>query len=159
MVHVPNARRLVAACAGAVVLLDVNGVAFAARNTALPAPDPAVAIDLAIPQGACVVTDATAFLVNANRLDADSASCPDVVDPLGSTLSLNHGHQPSSDLPDSSLAVRALLSDLERADYLILSGMVPSRWPWTPTISSYIQTHFVQIPVAGAVVFERRAPE
>ncbi|MGH9126999.1 MAG: phospholipid carrier-dependent glycosyltransferase [Acidimicrobiales bacterium] len=159
VVHAPHARGLVAACVGAVVMFNVNGVAFAARKTALPAPDPADAIDLVIPKGACVVTDAPALLVNANRFDARSTSCPDGVDPLGTTLSLNHGHHPSSELPDSSPAVRAVLSDLSRADYIILSGMASSRWPWTPTVVGYIQTNFVQMVVPGAVVFERRPHE
>jgi hypothetical protein len=151
-------RGLVMGAVALAAAINLNGVAFAARQTTIPAPDPAAVVDLTIPVGACVVSDTTAFLVNANRFEASSPSCPDVVDPLGATLALNDGRRPSGDLPDSSPAVQGLLSDLARADFLILSDDVTERWPWTPTVAQYIESNFVVVPVAGPLVYQRIGP-
>lgn len=151
-------RGVVMGAVALVAAINLNGVAFAARQTTIPALDPADVVDLTIPAGACVVSDTSAFLVNANRFNASSPSCPDLVDPLGATLALNDGRRPSEDLPDSSPAVQALLSDLARADYLILSEDVADRWPWTPTVSQYIGSNFVLVPVAGPLVYQRTGP-
>jgi hypothetical protein len=151
---------VVAVALGAVLVINVNGAFFAARQTDVPAIDARVSVDRAIPAGACVVTDVTAYVVNANRFDDSPRSCPDVVDALGMTLALNHGRRPTSDLPATSVVVQTWLSDLSRCDYLILSGDTPERLPWTPAIAQYVQTHFIALPVTGlgGVTIYQRIP-
>lgn len=137
-------------------LLIFNGVSFAARQTDTPASDPAATIDAIIPAGACVVTDTTAYLVNANRFGASSSSCPVIVDPLGTTLTLNHGERPTASLAPTSVAVETWLVYFHRADFLILSDAASTRIPLTPVIADYVTDNFDQIDITGARIFERK---
>lgn len=137
-------------------ILIINGMAFAARQTQAPAADPAVTIDAVIPSGACVVTDTTAYLVNANRFAASSSSCPLIVDALGTTLSLDHGMRPAASLPAGSVVVRTWLHYFQHADFLILSDAAPTRIPWTPAVAMYVNANFDQIDIGGARILERK---
>jgi len=154
------ARRLtpavVVAALAAVAIANWDGATLAARETHAPADDPAATIDAVVPVGACVLTDTTALLVNANRFDLPSRSCPDVVDPLAVTFILNHGRRPGATLADTSPTVRTWLAYLSHADFLILSDSPAIRLPWTPTVVAYLTSHFVRLHVAGLQIFQAK---
>lgn len=120
------------------------------------AGDPALAIDAAIPPGACAISDAPILLVSANRYLASRPGCPAVVDPEGTLLALSAGGpRPTSATEVPGLA-RIWHRWLARAEFFVESGTDARRVPWTPGLSRWFSHRFIRLPDPGASVYVRR---
>lgn len=153
------ARRLPAAVAALVVLLVValaiGEIDFDVAATK-GAGNPALAIDAAIPPGACAISDAPILLVSANRYLANRPGCPAVVDPEGTLLALSVG----APRPASAAKVPGLAAIwrrwLARAEFFVESGTDARRVPWTAGLASWFAHRFIRLPDPGASVYVRR---
>jgi len=113
-----------------------------------------------IPPGACVVTDAAALTLTANRFVSDVPGCPLLVDSIGTDYGLSHGRDPSTGAAAYPALVAVWRNALERAQYVWLSGREAHRVPWTPALRAYFRQHFSQIMGHDAEhgLFQRKGP-
>lgn len=151
-------RGLVVASLGALVVgsccLAVGEVRY--DNTLLQTTgDPSLAIDLAIPQGSCAVSDAVILLVEANRTSEGSANCPPLVDATGIWLATAPKQQPLGCAAIDPSLVSEWQSMLAQADFFVESGSAQSRVPWTVGLKAWFNANFRHIPDPGAQVFVR----
>jgi alpha-1,2-mannosyltransferase len=142
----PAARRVLAGALGFIVI--AIGVFQANELSGLRAPDvyPDQAV---IPPGSCVLTDEISMVVAANRFTAAAPGCPDVLDSLAQTLVLSNGVSVQGGAASLPNVVAAWQSLLGKADYVWLSPTNARRIPWTPGLSSWFGTHFIQLSTPG----------
>ncbi|MGH3251040.1 MAG: phospholipid carrier-dependent glycosyltransferase [Trebonia sp.] len=136
------ARRALAAVV-AVVIFAIAGIE--ARELA-PAHVPAspASVSALIPAGSCLVADQVSFAIAANRFEAPSPGCPDVVDSLAATLALSGGlsPQPHGGAGQVPGVVPAWEKIFAQARYVWLQGGSSARIPWTPALRSWFSGHF-----------------
>ena len=147
------ARRLAPVVGG----LIVAGVAVTAvRNVAWNphAYDPGPGIAARIPAGACVVTDAPALAIVADRFVPARAGCPANVDPFFTWLVADPKHPPPQTSATPPVLVRTWQDWLAAANYLVLSPD-PFRIPWTPTLRTWVDGNFELVSSADVVVYRR----
>ena len=153
------ARRLPLAAAACVVILVaalvVGEIDFDVAATK-GAGNPALAIDTAIPPGACAISDAPILLVSANRYLANRPGCPAVVDPEGTLLALSAG-RPRPASPAKVPGLAAIWHRwLARSEFFVESGTDVRRVPWTPGLATWFAHRFIRLPDPGASVYVRR---
>jgi hypothetical protein len=105
----------------------------------------------AIPPGACVIGDEISFLLTADRFVSNVPDCPLLVDSIGTDYALSHGLQPSTGAAKVKALTDVWKVNLERAQYVWLSGREGHRVPWTPQLRSYLRTHFTRIIPGGGI--------
>jgi hypothetical protein len=134
------ARRVVAA-AVAVIILAIAGVE--ARELA-PAHVPASPANVSalVPAGSCLVADQVSFAIAANRFEAPSPGCPDLIDSLAVTLALSGGASPQGGAGQAPKVVAGWEAIFGQARYVWLSGGASARIPWTPALQSWFSAHF-----------------
>ena len=146
-----SAARIRQGLIGVLALALVLLAAFQAREiSGLAAPD-IYPDQAAIPAGSCVVTDQISMAIAANRFTSARGGCPDVMDSLAQTLTLSNGvsvQGGAASLPHVVASWRAIFA---RADYVWLSPNNARRIPWTPGLTSWFDTHFVQVPAGGGL--------
>lgn len=142
----PVVRRVLA---GIIAFIVIAAGAFQADElSGLRAPDvyPDQAV---IPPGWCVLTDEISMVVAANRFTGARPGCPDILDSLAQTLVLSHGVSVQGGAASLPNVVAAWQSLLGKADYVWLSTTNARRIPWTPELSSWFSTHFIQLSTSG----------
>jgi hypothetical protein len=140
-------RGLIGLLALALVLL----AAFQIREiSGLAAPD-IYPDQAAIPAGSCVVTDQISMAIAANRFTSARSGCPDVMDSLAETLTLGNGVSVQGGAASLPHVVAAWRSIFAKADYVWLSPNNTRRIPWTPGLTSWFDTNFVQVPAYGGL--------
>ncbi|MGA9776076.1 MAG: hypothetical protein WBU92_09180 [Candidatus Dormiibacterota bacterium] len=144
---------LAVALAALVLLGALMHALLVARGLA-PAPDPAFALDRAIPRGACVVTDNPAYLIAANRYQAGS-DCPPIADPYGTTIAVSGGRVANAGADRTSRAVGTWLGYFKSAQYLLLSPASGVRIPWDPALERYVHRHFRLVTTSPVLVLRR----
>ncbi len=162
---VRHSRRLVIVASGVIcTLIIAAGSAFVINTqTIFEHPkllrfgDPARNLDRAIPAGACVVSDATSLLVNANRMNF-SKSCPVIVDATGTWLTYEPAHPPQRKglAPKNPALVALWKRAFSHADYAVFAGVSAFRTPFTPALSQWFNDHFERIPNVRPIAFKRR---
>ena len=160
----PGPGRVRAGAAGALAALAlVAGLAWLVPNEArfdaaasVGAGDPALAIDLAVPAGACAVSDAAILLVEADRFSSDRPGCPDVVDATGTWLTVSPRLPARGCGPVDPALVARWRGWFARADYFVESGEAGLRIPWTRALRAFFLARYARVPDPGAVVYVRR---
>ena len=134
------ARRVLAA-AVAVVIVAIAGIE--AREV-YPAHAPASPANVSalVPAGSCLVADQVSFAIAANRFEAPSPGCPDLVDSLAATLALSGGVSPQGGAGRAPNVVAGWEAIFGQARYVWLSGNANTRIPWTPALQSWFSSHF-----------------
>lgn len=125
-----------------------------ARGLAAHAGDPAVAIDIAVPAGACAVSDAAILLVTADRLTARS-SCPVPVDPEGAALAVAPRANAATELATPAF-VRSWERALGHAAFFVRSASARHRLPDTAGFARFLARTYRRLPDPGASVYVRR---
>jgi hypothetical protein len=133
--------RRVAAAAIAVVILAIAGVEARELAPAHVAASPAN-ISALVPAGSCLVADQVSFAIAANRFTAPSASCPDVVDSLATTLALSGGVSPQGGAGQAPDVVAAWEAIYSKAQYAWVSAGAQARIPWTGDFAAWFASHF-----------------
>jgi alpha-1,2-mannosyltransferase len=133
------ARRVVAAAVTVVILAIA---AIEARELA-PAHIPASPnVSALVPAGSCLVADQVSFAIAANRFEAPSPGCPDLIDSLAVTLALSGGVSPQGGAGRAPNVVAGWEHIFGQAQYVWLSGGASARIPWTPALQSWFSAHF-----------------
>ncbi|MGP8000033.1 MAG: glycosyltransferase family 87 protein [Streptosporangiaceae bacterium] len=128
----------------AIVLLAMAQGSHEARLQLPLGPVPAQ-VQRIIPKGACVGTDQVSYLLMGNRFSPDQASCPHMLDGLGSDLAFSNGLKPSTGAGNVK-AVRALWWDeFTRAKFIWLSYNAYRRVAWYPALRAYFKDNFVLV--------------
>jgi len=95
-----------------------------------------------VPAGSCLVADQVSFAIAANRFEAPSPGCPDIIDSLAVTLSLSGGVSPQGDAGASPSVVAGWEAIFGKARYVWLSGDASARIPWTTALQNWFSAHF-----------------
>ncbi len=143
----------VALVAGLVWLVP-NEASYGAALT-VPSDDPGPAIDLAVPAGACTLSDASILLIEANRLSGDQQHCPELLDATALWLSTAPMDSPTSCGPVAPALVADWRAWFAQADFFVESSSSIRRVPWTVGLRQWFAAHFRQIPDPGVGVFVR----
>jgi alpha-1,2-mannosyltransferase len=146
-----TARRVVAA-AVAVVIVAI-GAAEARELSPAQVPASPAAVAALVPAGSCLLADQVSFAIAANRFNAPSAGCPDVVDSLAETLALSGGVSPQGGAGKDPAVIAGWESVLGQARYVWLQGGSSARIPWTvggagaapSPLTPWFAAHFRQI--------------
>lgn len=144
-------RPEVAATGIAVLALLVMAIVQGHSEAVLKAADEPSSASVAIPPGACVLTDQASFAIAADRFTSSVPGCPQLVDGVGTDLALSEGHNGVSGASHNP-AVRAIWdSAFRKAQYVWLSNsvtdkIVARRIAWTPALRAYFTTHFRPVP-------------
>jgi hypothetical protein len=153
-------RKAAAGCAAALGCAVIGGVFWLVprevsyqTSMTIGAIDPAQAIDVAVPNGACVLSDSAILLVEANRLTSGQSGCPDLLDGTALWLSIAPGDSPESCAPVDPALVADWRSWLSRADFFVESSSSRLRVPWTVGLRAWFATHYKYLPDPGAEVF------
>ena len=117
--------------------------------------DPSIAIDLAIPIGACAISDATVLLVEANRATPSAPTCPALVDATGLWLATAPKEAPLGCETIAPPLVSTWKGLLQEADFFVESGSNQSRVPWTVGLRAWFKRNYRHIPDPGAQIFVR----
>ena len=135
------ARRVLAA-AVAVVILAIAGIEARELYPAHVQASPA-SVSALIPAGSCLVADQVSFAIAANRFEAPTPGCPDLVDSLAVTLALSGGVAPQSGAgyAPAPKVVAGWEAIFGQARYVWLSGGVSDRIPM-PALQSWFSAHF-----------------
>jgi alpha-1,2-mannosyltransferase len=152
-------RRVASRLAAAVLFLVVVVVVAGSVRGAgwdQDAYDPGPAIADAIPIGACVVADAPALTIVADRFVARSKNCPRVVDSFFAWLVVDPENPPPSAAFHPSL-IRMWRRSFSEAQYVVLSAD-PFRIPWSAELVVWFQQRFEPVLLDRVAVYRRRGP-
>lgn len=129
---------------------------------------PSAAFARAIPPGACVLTDKASLTIMSDRFISDIPSCPQMVDSLGTDLSLGSADNGLTGAGRVPAVEHAWLSAFRRAQFVWLNCAPPGaeacdlttnrRIPWTPPILGYFTAHFHRTGPRGLYVRDGLAP-
>lgn len=123
-----------------------------------PWDSPAATADRLIPRGSCVLTNAAALTITANRFVPDTAGCPSMVDSFGTLIAMTGGHNLAAK-PQVLGSVDALWhSAFAHAAYVWLDGPTQGVIPWTRGLHDYFVNHFRLIGLASTQPGDRRVP-
>jgi alpha-1,2-mannosyltransferase len=128
--------------AGAVAVIILAIAAVEARElspeheTASPAN-----VSALVPAGSCLVADQISFAIAANRFEAPSPGCPDIIDSLAVTLALSGGVSPQGGAGEAPNVVAGWEAIFAKAQYVWLSSGVSDRIPW-PALQPWFFAHF-----------------
>jgi hypothetical protein len=111
------------------------------------APDLARAVDMIVPPGACVLSDAPRDLVSTDRFVSTLPGCTTMTDPQGATLAY---------AGEAGAGSRMWQTAFSRADYLV-SGRPVSAWdiPDDPRLQAYVNAHFHALRSGALLVYVR----
>ena len=132
------ARRVVAA-AVAVIILAVAAVE--ARELSPVRETPSPNLSALVPAGSCLVADQISFAIAANRFEAPSPGCPDIIDSLATTLALSGGVSPQGGAGQAPNVVAGWEGIFAKSQYVWLSSGISQRIPW-PAIQPWFSAHF-----------------
>lgn len=146
---------------GALLLVAAVSALALAEAVAIPvltqrSPDPAAVLDRVIPRGACVVANEVDYTLLANRFTASGPGCPQVVDALGTTMSISGDPDPST--ARAQRAAPTWMEMFQRAQFLVLSPTNALQIPWDRGLEAYLERNFTALLAAPALVLERTAP-
>jgi len=138
------ARRVLAA-AVAVIILAIAGIEARELDPASVPASPAN-VSALVPAGSCLIADQVSFAIAADRFEAPSPGCPDLIDSLAVTLALSDGVSPQSGARYAPNVVAEWDAGWEaifgKAQYVWLQGGSSARIPWTPALQSWFSAHF-----------------
>jgi hypothetical protein len=135
-----------------VALVAAAAVGQVAGSSNLAGADTGQAVDAVVPAGACAVSDSPALLVTADRLVSNTPGCPQIVDALGVSLSIDTGVSPAIIGTVTPQLVRTWLRFIGRADYVVLSSAADLRIPFVPEVTSVLHHDFSRRSVSGGIV-------
>jgi alpha-1,2-mannosyltransferase len=134
------ARRVLAA-AVAVIILAIAGIEARELSPAQVPASPAN-VSALVPAGSCLVADQISFQIAADRFEAPSPGCPDIIDSLAVTLALSGGASPQGGAGQAPNVVAGWEAIFGKAQYVWLSAGASARIPWTPALQSWFSAHF-----------------
>jgi len=132
--------------AAAVLLAAVLGARTAAVDSS-SVPDPAAAVDAAVPPGGCALSDGPTLLVPSDRLVSTRPGCTEMVDPFGTMLSYTG---------DPSEGVAVFRAAITHAGYLVL-GRSADAWLSGPygVLQGYVAQDFREVRSGGPWIYVR----
>ncbi|WP_375482384.1 glycosyltransferase 87 family protein [uncultured Jatrophihabitans sp.] len=139
-------RPAVALAGAAVLVLAVVVVQRYARPT--HPYDNHVALQRAIPKGACVVSSTQGATIAADRLTIGRA-CPLLFDPFGEILAATGGHAPTEAQLHRPAVIRVWLNAYRHADFVYLQPRVTPQFPTDGPAQAYLRAHFRRLPLPG----------
>jgi alpha-1,2-mannosyltransferase len=119
------------------------------------APLNATKIDALVPPGACVLSDAPAMLLLANRFLA--RDCPSPLDADGAWLTLDPTEAEGHVGPAATRLIALWRHDLAHARFVVLRAPASFRLPWRGALSAELRRDFVRIGPPDLALYERRA--
>lgn len=146
LLRLPRWRPAVALVGAAVLVLAVVAVQRYARPT--HPYDNHVALQAAIPKGACLVSSTPGATVAADRFST-RGSCPLLIDPFGEVLAATRGHAPTAAELRRPAVVRIWLEAYRRADFVYLQPRDTPLYPTDGPAQRYLDRHFHRLPLAG----------
>jgi len=114
-------------------------------------------VSIAIPAGACAISDSPAVLILGNRYLSTTPGCPAIVDPYGMFLALNGGV-----VPPSTSAPAASFTDqwqiyFEEAQYVVLTFPFSEYIPWTTTLETWFRQNYTLVSSSPfAYIYQNR---
>jgi hypothetical protein len=140
----------------AIVLVAGAAAGQLISSSQIDGADSARGVDAVVPAGACTVSDSPALLVTADRLVSSTPGCPQLVDALGLSLSIDTGASPAIVGTVTPQLVDTWLSIIGKADYVVLSSAADLRIPVAPAITNELRRDFSRhVEPGGVVVFVR----
>jgi hypothetical protein len=104
-----------------------------------------VRMDRIVPQGACVASDQSAYLLIANRFSSDVPGCSQMIDGLGTDLALSGGLKPHTGAGRVPAVASVWRGAFQHAGYLWLTFHAARRVAWTPELRAYVADNFVRV--------------
>jgi alpha-1,2-mannosyltransferase len=155
-----------AALALATAAVAALGVQQFRDLSTLRSGDPTPLVRRDTPPGSCVLTDLPPVTILSDRFVSDVKGCSRLVDPIGTSYALSHGHNGVTGAGRTP-AVQALWrSAFATAQYVWLQCppwmrpqcLTSRRVPWTPALRLYFVQRFKPLPGQGArpSLFARR---
>jgi alpha-1,2-mannosyltransferase len=143
--------------AAAIVFVAVTQFQAESARTYTIGPAPR-AIEYLIPPGACVLTDQVSMTILANRFYSDAPGCPQMVDPLATTLALSNGKKPSDGAGSIPAVAAVWRQAFAHAQIVLLSHNNAGRIAWTSTLRAYLAANFVELhsPWKQVTLYKRK---
>jgi hypothetical protein len=107
--------------------------------------DPAAIVAASVARGSCVVFDRASLVIDANRFEPESSSCPQLLDPFGLWLADDHGRPPPAAAPPPAAFVALWGRMLARADFVVLTKPFSDLLPWTPRLERSFERRFALV--------------
>jgi hypothetical protein len=140
----------------AVLAVAVAAVGQFSATSLLAGADTSGAVDSVVPSGACVLSDSPALLVTADRLVAAQPGCPQIVDALGVSLSVDDGASPAILKSVTPQLAQDWVRLIGESDYVVLSNAAGLRIPFVPAVSGELLASFSRRVDEGIVFFVRK---
>jgi hypothetical protein len=102
-------------------------------------------LDRIVPQGACVASDQSAYLLVADRFSSDVPGCSQLIDGLGTDLALSGGLKPHTGAGRVPAVASVWRGAFQHAGYLWLTFHAARRVAWTPGLRGYVAGNFVRV--------------
>lgn len=126
----------------AAALAGAAGLGQIAASSGIAGMDSASGIDAVVPAGACALSDSPALLVTANRLVSGVAGCPQIVDGLGVSLSVDTGKSPAILQSVTPKLVATWTRLVAKAHYVVLSPAADLRIPLLGSVTAELSHNF-----------------
>jgi 4-amino-4-deoxy-L-arabinose transferase-like glycosyltransferase len=107
--------------------------------------EPGAVVSVAIPKGACAISDSPAVLILGNRYLSTTPDCPAIVDPYGMFLALNGGVVPPNTSPPAASFTERWRTDFEEAQFVVLTFPFSDYVPWTTSLTTWFSQNYVLI--------------
>jgi hypothetical protein len=119
---------------------------------------PGAVVSVAVPAGACAISDSPAVLILGNRYLSTSPGCPAVVDPYGMFLALNGGVVPPNSSPPLESFTDRWRTYFQEAQYVVLTFPFSDYVPWTTGLTTWFTQHYVLISSSPfAYIYQNRS--
>ncbi len=147
----------VAALAVAVTVAAAVGAEQFHQLGGLRSGDPTPLVRRETPAGACVLTDLPPVTILSDRFVSRVPGCSSLVDPIGTSYSLAHGHNGVTGAGRTPAVAALWRSAFAAAQYVWLQCppwtrpqcLTSRRVPWTPSLRRYFASRFEPLPGQG----------
>ncbi len=119
-------------------------------------PLPTAALDRLFPPSACVISEAYAPVILANRYNLYRSQCPRILDVDGAELTDGNGSSHSASDATDQKVQSDWLGWLHRADGLVLLAPVSKQVDIGTAVRTYLHTHFSLAAVSDGLFIYRR---
>jgi len=119
--------------------------------------EPGVVVSIAIPAGACAISDSPAVLILGNRYLSTTPGCPAIVDPYGMFLALNGGVVPPTTSAPAASFTDQWQTYFEEAQYVVLTFPFSEYIPWTTTLETWFRQNYTLVSSSPfAYIYQNR---
>ena len=119
--------------------------------------EPGAVVSLAIPAGACAISDSPAVLILGNRYLSSNPGCPAIVDPYGMFLALNGGVVPPNNSPPVARFTDQWLTYFQEAQFVVLTFPFSDYVPWSTGLTTWFRQNYVLISSSPfAYIYQHR---